>query len=157
MHLIEELILKKRNGFALGKDEISAFVEGISNHNVSDAQIAAFTMAIWFRGMSLEEKTTLTLAMRDSGEVLTWQDLDGPIVDKHSTGGIGDATDWTLTIVRTELGRAIIIKMLEEGVIEAKPGDSDPGAIALMHKLAQKSRQRWPDWANPEAAVGLPG
>ena len=72
-----------------------------------------------------------------------------------STGGIGDATDWTLTIVRTELGRAIIIKMLEEGVIEAKPGDADPGAIALMHKLAQKSRERWPDWANPEAAVEL--
>ena len=90
MHLIEELILKKRNGFALGKDEISAFVEGVSNHHVSDAQIAAFTMAIWFRGMSLEEKTTLTLAMRDSGEVLTWEDLDGPIVDKHSTGGVGD-------------------------------------------------------------------
>jgi coenzyme F420 hydrogenase subunit beta len=72
-----------------------------------------------------------------------------------STGGIGDATDWTLTIVRTELGRAIIIKMLEEGVIEAKPGDADPGAIALMGKLAQKSRERWPAWANPEAAVAL--
>jgi coenzyme F420 hydrogenase subunit beta len=74
-----------------------------------------------------------------------------------STGGIGDATDWTLTIVRTELGRAIIVKMLEEGIIEAKPGDADPGAIALMHKLAQKSRQRWPEWANQEAAVPLPG
>lgn len=74
-----------------------------------------------------------------------------------STGGIGDTTDWTLTIVRTELGRAIIIKMLEEGVIEAKPGDADPGAIALMHKLSQKSRQRWPEWANREAAVSLTG
>ncbi|MCP5025547.1 MAG: oxidoreductase [Actinomycetia bacterium] len=73
-----------------------------------------------------------------------------------STGGIGDATDWTLTIVRTELGRQIIIKMLEEGIIEAKPGDSDPGAIALMNRLAQKSRERWPEWAAGAARLGLP-
>ncbi len=72
-----------------------------------------------------------------------------------STGGIGDATDWTLTIVRTELGRQIIIKMLEEGVIVAKPGDEDPGAIALMHKLSAKSRARWPEWAAKEARVGI--
>lgn len=72
-----------------------------------------------------------------------------------STGGIGENNDWTLTIVRTELGRQIIMKMLEEGVIEGKPGDSDPGAIALMHKLSAKSRSRWPDWANPQARTGL--
>ena len=72
-----------------------------------------------------------------------------------STGGIGENNDWTLTIVRTELGRQIIMKMLEEGVIEGKPGDSDPGAIALMHKLSAKSRSRWPDWANPQARAGL--
>ena len=72
-----------------------------------------------------------------------------------STGGIGKNNDWTLTIVRTELGRQIIMKMLEEGVIEGKPGDSDPGAIALMHKLSAKSRSRWPDWANPQARAGL--
>ena len=73
-----------------------------------------------------------------------------------STGGIGENNDWTLTIVRTELGRQIIMKMLEEGVIEGRPGDSDPDAIALMHKLAAKSRARWPEWADPTARVGLP-
>jgi coenzyme F420 hydrogenase subunit beta len=73
-----------------------------------------------------------------------------------STGGIGENNDWTLTVVRTELGRHIISTMVDEGVIEARPGDSDPGAIALMHKLAAKSRERWPDWANPSARVGLP-
>ena len=73
-----------------------------------------------------------------------------------STGGIGENNDWTLTIVRTELGRQIIMRMLEEGVIEGRPGDSDPGAIALMHKLAAKSRARWPEWADPTARVGLP-
>lgn len=70
-----------------------------------------------------------------------------------STGGIGDATDWTLTVVRTELGREIIVRMLEEGVIVAKPGDADPAAVKLMHKLSAKSRARWPDWAAPDAAL----
>ena len=72
-----------------------------------------------------------------------------------STGGIGDETDWTLTIVRTDLGRAIIEAMIEDGVIETRPGDDDPGAVALMHRLAARSRQRWPEWANSEARVGI--
>ena len=73
-----------------------------------------------------------------------------------STGGIGDETDWTLTIVRTELGRAVISAMVEDGVIETRPGDDDPGAIALMHRLAQRSRDRWPTWANEQIRLGLP-
>ena len=73
-----------------------------------------------------------------------------------STGGIGVFNDWTLTIVRTELGRAIMQQMVAEGVIETRPGDDDPGAIALLHKLAKKSRERWPAWAAPDARVGLP-
>jgi coenzyme F420 hydrogenase subunit beta len=72
-----------------------------------------------------------------------------------STGGIGDATDWTLTVVRTDLGREIIVRMLEAGVIEAKPGDADPGAIALMQKLSERSRSRWPDWGAANVRVGL--
>jgi coenzyme F420 hydrogenase subunit beta len=73
-----------------------------------------------------------------------------------STGGIGELTDWTLTVVRTELGRAIIEAMISDGAIETRPGDDDPGAIALMQKLAQKSRSRWPDWANESPRLGLP-
>jgi len=72
-----------------------------------------------------------------------------------STGGIGEGTDWTLTIVRTELGRAVIEAMINDGVIETRPGDDDPGAVALMHKLAAKSRSRWPEWAASEVRVGL--
>jgi coenzyme F420 hydrogenase subunit beta len=64
-----------------------------------------------------------------------------------STGGIGKENDWTLTIVRTDLGREVISRMIRAGVIQARPGDEDPGAIALMHKLAKKSRDRWPDSA----------
>jgi coenzyme F420 hydrogenase subunit beta len=72
-----------------------------------------------------------------------------------STGGIGEETDWTLTVVRTDLGRAVIDAMITDGAIQTRPGDDDPGAISLMHRLAAKSRERWPDWANGEARVGL--
>src|SRR2546427_6476954 len=68
-----------------------------------------------------------------------------------STGGIGAFNDWTLTIVRTDLGREIMIKMLEDGTIEGRPGDDDPGAIALLRKLSRVSRKRW-----PETAVAAP-
>ena len=71
-----------------------------------------------------------------------------------STGGIGKDNDWTLTVVRTELGEAIIKAMLADGVIEARPADTDPGAVALMHKLAAKSRERWPAWAAEPVRVG---
>ena len=73
-----------------------------------------------------------------------------------STGGIGKDNDWTLTIVRTELGREIISRMIADGSIVARPGDEDPGAIALMRKLAEKSRARWPQWAEPVVRLGLP-
>ena len=64
-----------------------------------------------------------------------------------STGGIGKFNDWTLTIVRTEIGRDLMDGMIRDGWIETRPGDDDPGAIALMHKLSAKSRKRWPEFA----------
>jgi coenzyme F420 hydrogenase subunit beta len=73
-----------------------------------------------------------------------------------STGGIGAFNDWTLTIVRTDIGREIIIKMLEDGAIEGRPGDDDPGAIALLRKLSTVSRRRWPDTAVPFPKLGVP-
>ena len=90
MHLAQELILKKREGLSLSSEEIVAFVAGICDRTVTDAQIAALAMATWFRGMSPQEQMALTLAIRDSGAVLQWPDLNGPVVDKHSTGGVGD-------------------------------------------------------------------
>ncbi|MSX01206.1 MAG: oxidoreductase, partial [Actinobacteria bacterium] len=73
-----------------------------------------------------------------------------------SCGGIGENANWTLTIVRTDLGREIISRMIADGSIEARPGDSDPGAIALMRKLSEKSRARWPLTAEASVRVGLP-
>jgi coenzyme F420 hydrogenase subunit beta len=66
-----------------------------------------------------------------------------------STGGIGAFNDWTLTIVRTERGRELLDGMIADGAIETRPGDEDPGAIALLRKLAKVSRRRWPETAVP--------
>jgi coenzyme F420 hydrogenase subunit beta len=66
-----------------------------------------------------------------------------------STGGIGAFGDWTLVIVRTDKGRELMNALKEKGLIETRPGDDDPGAVALLHKLAQLSRKRWPVEANP--------
>jgi coenzyme F420 hydrogenase subunit beta len=70
-----------------------------------------------------------------------------------SAGGIGAFDDWTLTVVRTDQGRSVISGMASDGVIETRPGDDDPGAIALMRKLARTSRRRWPSTAVPEPGL----
>jgi coenzyme F420 hydrogenase subunit beta len=68
-----------------------------------------------------------------------------------STGGIGQFADWTLTVVRTDVGREVMDGLLADGWIEVRPGDDDPGAIELMHKLAKKQRARWPEFATVDA------
>jgi len=88
--LVSEIIRHKRDGAVLSKEEIVAMVEGISSGSASEGQVAAFAMAVFFQGMTREEAATLTLGMRDSGDVFDWSDLPGPVVDKHSTGGVGD-------------------------------------------------------------------
>jgi thymidine phosphorylase len=87
--LPQEVIRRKRDGAALSREEVKDFIAGLTSGSVSEGQVAAFAMAVFFRGMSREEAVGLTLAMRDSGTVLGW-DLPGPVVDKHSSGGIGD-------------------------------------------------------------------
>ncbi|MCK8485425.1 thymidine phosphorylase [Aliiroseovarius sp. S2029] len=88
--LIAEIIRKKRDGQTLHTDEIAEMVQGISDGGASDAQIAAFAMAVLLNGMDRNEAAALTMAMRDSGDVFDWAHLPGPVVDKHSTGGVGD-------------------------------------------------------------------
>ncbi len=87
--LPQEIIRKKRDGAPLTRDEVREFISGLTKGSISEGQVAAFAMAVFFKGMSAEEAVGLTLAMRDSGTVLKW-DMPGPVVDKHSTGGIGD-------------------------------------------------------------------
>ncbi|WP_368165278.1 thymidine phosphorylase [Aeromonas sp. R6-2] len=98
MFLPQEIIRKKRNGEALSTQEIQFFVQGITNGAIGEGQIAALAMAVYFRDMTMDERVALTCAMRDSGMVLDWAPLNlgGPIVDKHSTGGVGDVVSLML-------------------------------------------------------------
>lgn len=95
MFIPQEFIKKKRDNKELSKDEINEFIKGVSDGSVSNEHISAFAMAVYFNDMNLDEKTNLTLAMKNSGNTLTW-DLNGPIVDKHSTGGVGDVVSLML-------------------------------------------------------------
>src|ERR1700728_736090 len=90
--LPQEIIRRKRDGEGLSAAEIEGFIAGLTSGAVTEGQAAAFAMAIYFRGMSLDERVALTRAMMRSGSVLDWRaaDLPGPILDKHSTGGVGD-------------------------------------------------------------------
>ena len=98
MSLTQEIIRKKRDRQALSRDEIADFVRGVVDGSVANEQVAAFAMAVYFNDMSLSECVALTLAQRDSGQVLSWDafDLPGPLIDKHSTGGVGDLTSLLL-------------------------------------------------------------
>ena len=98
MYLPQEIIRKKRDGEVLTADEINFFIQGVAKNTVSEGQIAAFAMAIFFNEMTMPERIALTCAMRDSGMVIDWshKEFGGPIVDKHSTGGVGDVTSLML-------------------------------------------------------------
>ena len=102
--LPQEVIIRKRDGEALAGDDIAAFIAGFAGGSVSHAQAAALAMAIYFRDMNMDERVALTLAMRDSGTVLDWSDLDGPVADKHSTGGVGDNVSLMLAPILAALG-----------------------------------------------------
>ena len=73
-----------------------------------------------------------------------------------ATGGIGKDNDWTLTIVRTELGEEVINRMIKDGVIEARPAQEDEVAMKLLRTLSIVSRRRWPEWADKAPSVGVP-
>ena len=98
MFLPQEVIRHKREGKVLSEQEIRHFIEGVTNNTVSDGQIGALAMSVYFQGMNINERVALTCAMRDSGDVMSWadDDLSGPIVDKHSTGGVGDVVSLML-------------------------------------------------------------
>lgn len=95
MKLPQEIIRAKRDGETLDDDDIHGFVARLTDGRVTEGQAAAFAMAVFFRGLSIGERVALTQAMTRSGSILSW-DLPGPILDKHSTGGVGDAVSLVL-------------------------------------------------------------
>jgi thymidine phosphorylase len=90
--LPQETIRRKRDGHTLSDTEIARLIAALADGTLAESQAAAFAMAVFLRGMEAAETVALTRAMRDSGTVLDWRALDvrGPVIDKHSTGGIGD-------------------------------------------------------------------
>ncbi|WP_428699530.1 thymidine phosphorylase [Stappia sp.] len=105
--LAQELIRRKRDGGTLSTEEIAFFVKGLSDESVSEGQVAALAMAVFFQGLSPDERVALTLAMRDSGSVLDWSDIDAPVLDKHSTGGVGDNVSLMLAPALAACGAAV--------------------------------------------------
>jgi pyrimidine-nucleoside phosphorylase len=87
---VPELIARKRDGGKLDDDEIRDLIDGFLDGSVADYQMSALAMAVFFQGMDFDETVAMTLAMRDSGKVLSLDHIDAPKVDKHSTGGVGD-------------------------------------------------------------------
>jgi thymidine phosphorylase len=104
--LTAELIRKKRDGGELSVEEITQLVQGIADESVTDAQVGALAMAIVWRNMTAAERVALTGAMTRSGEVLDWSQLglDGPVLDKHSTGGVGDKVSLLLAPILAACG-----------------------------------------------------
>ncbi|WP_319772682.1 thymidine phosphorylase [Breoghania sp.] len=105
--LAQEIIRRKRDGKTLSAEEIAGFIAGLTDGTVADEQASALAMAIFFRGLNVDERVALTLAMRDSGTVLDWSDIDRPVLDKHSTGGVGDNVSLMLAPALAACGAAV--------------------------------------------------
>jgi thymidine phosphorylase len=105
--LTAELIRRKRDGGSWTASEIEQLVAGITDRTVSDAQVGALAMAIFLRGMSADERVALTGAMTRSGDVLDWRGTDRPVLDKHSTGGVGDKVSLLLAPIVAACGAAV--------------------------------------------------
>ncbi|MBX3637283.1 MAG: thymidine phosphorylase [Rubrivivax sp.] len=144
-----EIIRAKRDGQALTREQIAAFVRGLVNGGFADSQAAALAMAILLRGMDEAETAALTGAMARSGQVLDWRALGfhGPVLDKHSTGGVGDKVSLLLAPIVAACGAAAgaVVPMISgRGLahtggtldkLEALPGytvDQPPGRIAAV-------------------------
>jgi thymidine phosphorylase len=104
--LAQEVLRRKRDGHALSDEQIEWLVTGIADGSISDAQVGALAMAIVINGMGAQELVALTGAMTRSGEVLRW-DLDRPVLDKHSTGGVGDKISLLLAPIVAACGGAV--------------------------------------------------
>ncbi|MBK1871077.1 thymidine phosphorylase [Aestuariivirga sp. YIM B02566] len=145
--LAQEFIRRKRDGKDLAPADIADFIQGLTTGSVSEGQAAAFAMAVFLRGMSRAEAVALTEAMRDSGTVLDWRDLGRPVVDKHSTGGVGDNVSLMLAPMLAALGCAVPM-ISGRGLghtggtldkLDAIPGYVSQPDLALFRKVVREA------------------
>jgi thymidine phosphorylase len=104
--LFTDVIQRKRDGSELSDEDIALFVSGLADESIAAEQVAALAMAIYLNSMNFDETSKLTIAMANSGTVLDWstEELDGPVVDKHSTGGVGDKVSFLLAPIAAACG-----------------------------------------------------
>lgn len=142
-----DIIKKKRDGFALTKEEIDFFVNGFAKGEIPDYQASALCMAIYLKGMNIEETTNLTFAVRDSGEKLNFSNINGLRVDKHSTGGVGDKTSLIVAPIVASYG-VKIAKMSGRGLghtggtidkLEAIPGFNTSLAMQDFERIVNET------------------
>ncbi len=147
MILPQEIIRRKRDGAGLSDAEIGAIVAGVADGTLADAQVGAFAMAAWLNGLDTAETVALTRAMTASGETLTWTDLDGPVLDKHSTGGVGDKVSLILAPLLAACG-AYVPMISGRGLghtggtldkLEAIPGYDATPDLACFRRVVAKA------------------
>ena len=147
--LFTDIIRKKRDGGELTPEEIAFFVDGLADGSIPAEQVSALTMAVFLNSMSAEEAACLTLAMAASGSMLEWQQegLDGPVVDKHSTGGVGDKVSFLLAPIAAACG-CYVPMISGRGLghtggttdkIESIPGYNATPDFALFRKVVKST------------------
>ena len=147
--LPQEIIRRKRDGKTLTAEQIEAFVAGIADLSLGDGQLAAFAMAVFLRGMTADETVALTRAMTGSGQRIDWRDLalPGPVLDKHSTGGIGDKVSLVLAPILAACG-AFVPMISGRGLghtggtldkLEAIPGYDTAPDIARFRRVVAEA------------------
>src|SRR3954452_19810127 len=136
--LPQEIIRKKRDGGTLDEAEIRFLISGLTSGAVSEGQVAAFAMAVFFRGMEMPERIALTRAMKESGTVLDWRGLNlpGPVIDKHSTGGIGDKVSLMLAPILAACG-GFNPMISGRGLGHTRGPVGQHGFISVLHKPTQ--------------------
>ena len=163
-YLPQEIIRIKRNGGQLSADHLSDLSKGITSGEVNNAQIAAFSMAVYFQDLSVQERVDWTKAVVDSGKVLNWKEtsVNGPIVDKHSTGGIGDGVSLILAPMLAACG-AFVPMIAGRGLahtggtidkLESIPGymvntDGNKSQFAAGVQVAGQLQNRFTVYKNP--------
>ena len=147
--LPQEIIRKKRDGQVLPDADIRAFIDGVTNGGVSEGQVAAFCMAVLLKKMTMPERVALTSAMAGSGTVMSWksENLPGPVLDKHSTGGVGDKVSLMLAPILAACG-AFVPMLSGRGLghtggtldkMDAIPGYVSQPDIALFKKTVREA------------------